>query len=111
MGLTMNVSQAMISSKDTQSALEAIWNKIDEKKQNPISLRLQPLKKRWIRRVAAIIIVESFYWIFISIYYTHLTILVYNKLIDEDVEGWSKQTTLISPNYYIIRWQFCFTSA
>jgi hypothetical protein len=34
MGLTMNVSQAMISSKDTQSALEAIWNKIDEKKQN-----------------------------------------------------------------------------
>jgi hypothetical protein len=26
--------QAMISSKDTQSALEAIWNKIDEKKQN-----------------------------------------------------------------------------
>jgi hypothetical protein len=32
--LAMNVSQAMISSKDTQSALEAIWNKIDEKKQN-----------------------------------------------------------------------------
>jgi hypothetical protein len=44
--LTMNVSQVMISSKDTQSALEAIWNKIDEKKQNqPYHLRLQPLKK------------------------------------------------------------------
>jgi hypothetical protein len=45
--LAMNVSQAMISSKDTQSALEATWNKIDEKKlKSTISLRLQPLKKK-----------------------------------------------------------------
>jgi ferric-dicitrate binding protein FerR (iron transport regulator) len=92
--LAMNVSQAMISSKDTQSALEATWNKIDEKEaKSTISLRLQPLKKRWIRRVAAIIIVSLSIG-FLYQYTTHNpnNSLVYNKLIDEDVEGLVEQT-------------------
>jgi hypothetical protein len=75
MGLTMNVSQAMISSKDTQSALEAIWNKIDEKKQNqPYRCDSAFEKKRWIRRGAIIIVSLSIG--FLYQYTTHnLTIL------------------------------------
>jgi mRNA-degrading endonuclease RelE of RelBE toxin-antitoxin system len=76
MGLTMNVSQAMISSKDTQSALEAIWNKIDEKKQNQ-PYRCDSALKKKDGLEGCNNNRKSFYWILYQ-YTTHnLTILWY----------------------------------